>query len=763
MLHTRRMLPLVTLMGITMATAWAGLAEPTDYQKQQNALAQQLERLRDATVSEADSAAPALSAKPRAAALNQATDGLHVRKSALVASSLRSLITAQDGEALVKQENVASSQNLAAVPMPDILLPQFDAASVFHAVDDAAGDLDPAAEPAEEQAAASEEESADLVMPPLPPGPRVQATPQVREANTSLVTQLRALMQAVSVGAEEHGDTSPGAGVMPPSAPASVMDAPGAEVVQVAEAPLPPSRPARPKYSGNPLDELIDLDFRDVDLTHVVAILALKADINIVAGADLRGMVTANLRQVPLRVAIETVLRMNGLGIVEEDGIYFIIPYEEAAAVNRKTVMVTLENAQANDVQRVLSDMIGGIRDEAVINISANRSTNVLVISAPKTRVDELVAMAHQLDVSKPVLPTITEAISLNYAEPQDMMPLVQDMLTEKIGQVAGDARARHLVVTDMPVVVEQVKELIKKLDIPTKQVLIETMVVDAVLSDEADTGVQWLIDSVRRMSRRQAALGEDGRAVGNLQNLSLLADLEALQNPGSVLGFSVLTDRIDWRGLVQMEVRNRNGRLLSNPVLLTVENEAAQISISQEIPYIELTQTAAGGQQTSTRFKDVGTVLSVTPRVTHDNTIICSIDGKESTTSGTFQGIPIEDKREIQSTMRMGSGQTIFIGGLRKSDSSSSVKKIPVLGDVPIVNFMFRSNQRNEQINELLVFLTCTVIEADYPKLTPHQQEVVDMAPPIVPRVDAWETVMHDTAHPHDTKEPAYRWRRGT
>jgi len=494
----------------------------------------------------------------------------------------------------------------------------------------------------------------------------------------------------------------------------------------------------------------------------VVAILALKADINIVAGADLRGTVTANLQQVPLRLAMETVLRMNGLGMVEEDGIYFIVPYEEAASVNRKTTMITLENAKADEVKKVLDDMVSGIRDEALITISANKTTNVIVISAPKNRVDELIAMVHQLDVAEPVLPTVTEAIALNYSDPAEMEPLVKSMLTSGIGEVASDKRAMHLVVTDQPIIIEQVKELIKTLDIPTRQVLIETMIVDAILSDEADTGVQWLLNSLHRMSRREAALGEDGRSIGHIQELSLATDMDVLQEPGSLLAYSILTDKIDWSGLIQAEIRNRNGRLVSNPVLMTLENQPADISISQEIPYQELSQTSLGGSQTNTRFKEIGTVLTVTPRVTHEKTIICTIEGKESLINGQFEGVPIEDKREISSTMRMADGQTIFIGGLRKSDQESTIKKMPILGDIPVVNFLFRSNERQEQVNELLVFLTCSIIEKEEVDLTPHQQEILETAPPVVPRVDAWETTMHDTVHPNDTKQIQMRWRRG-
>ncbi|HNZ47350.1 MAG TPA: secretin N-terminal domain-containing protein [Candidatus Hydrogenedentes bacterium] len=613
--------------------------------------------------------------------------------------------------------------------------------------DDAAADAPdlPEREPAPKVDAA--QEVAEEEEGPLPPAPRVQTSQDVKDANASLVSQLRTL----SDGSETPGGGSVTAGAPSGSSDTALFSKDGSDPAQA---------PNRAPKSGS-LNDLVNLDFRNTDLSHVVAILALKANINIIAGADLKGSVTANLYQVPLHVAMETVLRMNGLGLIEEDGIFFVVPYEEAASVNRKTVMVAMDNANVDDVRKVLTDVTKGAREEAQISISSNKATNVLIISAPKARVDELAAMAHQLDVAEPVLPTETRAISLNYCEPQKLVPVIDKMLSPRIGKASADERARHLIITDLPVVVEQISDLIKTLDIPTKQVLIDSMVVEALLSDDADTGVKWLMNSLHRMSRRQALLGEEGKSLGNIQELALGADLEALRQPAGMLTFSLLGDHIDWSGLIQAEVRNRNGRLLSNPMLLTVENESANISIAQEIPYIELSQTNAGGSQTNTRFKEIGTVLTVTPRVTHDNTIICKLEGKESYVSGEFQGVPIEDKREVASTMRMQTGQTIFIGGLRKSQGTSTAKKIPVLGDLPIINFAFRSNSRTEQINDLLVFLTCSVVnEQDY-QLSPHQQQVLEDVPPKEMKADAWETTLYDTRHPQAVKELQWKWRR--
>lgn len=769
MLHLLRILliglAVISITGYPLQTlaAFAGTDDASGYEQRSEALAKQLEQLRGSA------------GVPANSNVVVCTDRHQQQKEALLADALNALVSSQ------------TDQNPVVVPYAAVNAPSLDfepgvasesgnRVAFFQAADVPAAEsasAENASAPAAEKAAepqtddaATEEAPAEPEppAPPAPPAPRVQATDQVRESQESLVGQLRGLMRAVSAGADPM-DTIKTAPVANVSTPETITTTPVAENNgKPAQEPVPAAAPRLKKtYDGDPLEQLVDIDFRGVDLTNVVAILAMKADLNIIAGTQLQGVVTANLRQVPLRVAMETALRMNGLGMVEEEGIYFIVPYEEAAAVNRQTTMINLEKADAKEIKTVLDEIVSGIRDEAAINISTNPKTNTLVISAPKNRVEELVAMAHQLDVAEPVLPTVTQVIALNYANPEDLAPVVTKMLSQKVGQVEADKRASHLIVTDLPIMVEKIVDVVKQLDIPTKQVLIETMVVDAVLSDEADTGVQWLIDSVQRFSRRQAALGENGRAVGSLQDLSFLSDLEALQNPSGLLTFGVLTNNVDWRGLVQLEVRNRNAHLVSNPVLTTIENEPAEISIAQEIPYIEIQQTGAGGSQTNTQFKEVGTVFTVTPKVSNDDTIIATIKGKESNLFGEFQGVPIEDKREVSSTMRMGNGQTIFVGGLRKNTATSSAKKIPVLGDVPVVNFLFRNNQRVEQINELMVFLTCTVIPEDIPELTPYQKERLDDAQPKKPPyVDAWETNMHEIMNPKINRNAQTKWRHG-
>jgi type II secretory pathway component HofQ len=222
-----------------------------------------------------------------------------------------------------------------------------------------------------------------------------------------------------------------------------------------------------------------------------------------------------------------------------------------------------------------------------------------------------------------------------------------------------------------------------------------------------------------------------------------------------------VLSNRIDWRGLIQAEIRNLNGKLVSNPVVFTVENKPAKIEIVRDIPYVEVRETDAGGSQTNTEFKQIGTILEVTPRVTHDDHIIADIDAKESDTNGEFNGIPIEDRRSITTTMHVKDGETIFMGGLRKRTDSTTVRKVPILGDVPVVNVLFRNNSQVERTTELLVFMTCQVLDPKTKEMTGHQAMIHEDGRNMDGSVNAMQDIWRTTVDPKGMQDPMYKFRR--
>ncbi len=581
------------------------------------------------------------------------------------------------------------------------------------------------------------------------PGKRAAHTkePMQLSAAWRTVPSLSTILDAVAVSevaAEDVVETFEAV-----QAPAEAMPVDVEQVLPASPVSAPVSMPV-----GNPLARRVDIDFRDMDLSHVVGLLADMAHINVVAGTEVSGFVTARLTDVTLRQAMDTALRLNGLGIVEEDGIYRILPYEEVVAAGQIRRIVHLQNSQADDIKMTMDELILSMSDNATINVTANSTTNLLIVSGPEKRVDALEDLIYQLDVSKPALPTVTEAIKINYADPAELIDTIQaGLLSEESGRIAADRRGRHIIVTDVPVRIEQIRSLIESLDQPVKDVSIDAMIVDVNLTDDAETGVDWFMEALRRQNER-------GETVGNLQRLDLTSALPTAS--AGQLAFELLSGDMNVRAMVSAEVRDNRARIVANPCVRTVENKKAQINISSEVPYEERTQSVTGPPMTSTGFKDIGTVLEVTPSVTHDDHILVEVDAKQSSQGEMApNGIPTELKREAKTSLRMKNGQTIFIGGLRGTTNHNDVSKVPILGDVPVVNFLFKQSSVRKQSTELLIFLTCKVLEEDGARMTPYQQSQFDEFGDEFKETNSQKELFHTVVHPNEKRSPLWRRNR--
>ena len=608
--------------------------------------------------------------------------------------------------------------------------------------------------------------------------PRLAATADAPPSETE--TQAAPEQESELTPIEDEGETADAEQPVSPPVAEAEEKAETPPKSRTITAPQPPSSlatsPVQMKPSlvggGDPLYRRVTVDFREMELTNVVALLANAAQINVIAGTDVTvaGTVTAYLKDVPLITAIETVLRMNDLGIVEEEGIFRIVPYDQAQAAKRTTRMIHLESGNASEIEKTLSSVAQSFPVGEQVTISSNDTTNTLILSGPEKRIAQIEALARELDVTKPVLPTVTETIKLNYSEPDDIVNIVKGVLTpEGVGTVEADARGRQLIVTDLPIVIEHVRELVAQVDIPVKQVGIEAMVVDAVMRDNSETGVSWLLDLIREHPSPQSTLAPlsdrvntRGNIVGTLHDLNTGVDFFSPNTTAGSLAFGLLTDSFDLRGAIRAEVASRNAEILANPVVVTTENKLATIDITQEYPYTQLTQSTQGPPVASTAFKNVGITLEVTPRVTHNNDILVDLNTKQSSISGfSADNVPIEEKRVAMTTLRTTDNRTIFIGGLRRVDNTTDIRKLPVLGDVPVLNFMFRSNTINKTHTELLIFLTCHVIEEVLPELTSaHQVEHDKLSD--TPRVpDSQRALFRSLIKPGEMRDPAWKWRR--
>jgi type IV pilus assembly protein PilQ len=285
-----------------------------------------------------------------------------------------------------------------------------------------------------------------------------------------------------------------------------------------------------------------------------------------------------------------------------------------------------------------------------------------------------------------------TEVFNLNFANAKQMEKTVSNLVSSG-GKVGIDERLNSIVVTDTTVNLEQIRQAVGKLDVKAPQVMIEALIVNVKLTDELKMGVDW------------TKLGDSKNYF--TQGLNITGST----NPYGKITFSSTPGNWSMKGLIDFVETNKNVKILANPKVLVLNNHTATIDSIEEIPYRELTETSAGGSIGTVSFKEAGIKLQVTPQISSDGYIIMHVKPEQSAQTGTFtienSETPVIETRRTETTLRVRDGQTIIIGGLRKSEPSVVESKIPILGDLPLIGVLFRKINTSMTESELGVFIT--------------------------------------------------------
>jgi general secretion pathway protein D len=283
------------------------------------------------------------------------------------------------------------------------------------------------------------------------------------------------------------------------------------------------------------------------------------------------------------------------------------------------------------------------------------------------------------------------------------MTPGLQRAFTELTGEVfvVADVDTNALIVTTASKYEDQVRKLIGELDRPVPQVLIKVLVAEVTHTDDVDYGVDFSI-----LNRRPSGLGQTyGTNFGNASAT------------GGGLVVSVLEQDVN----VTLRALQTAGKLdvLSRPYILASDNQLASILVGQEVPQIQNTRIVEEGDQINQyRYRDVGIILDVTPHINPDGQVILDVAPEisqltdSSITVSPGVAIPILNKRNAESRVEVKNGQTIVIGGLMEDRKTSTVNKVPILGDIPLIGEVFRRTRRSKVKTELLIFLTPHVAE---------------------------------------------------
>ena len=307
--------------------------------------------------------------------------------------------------------------------------------------------------------------------------------------------------------------------------------------------------------------------------------------------------------------------------------------------------------------------------------------------------------------------PLFVRTVTLKFLTASNLKMVLDKMSTKDYGGISVDESTNTLIVCDTKEKLEQIFAEIKKADQTPKQVIIEVVIIDVQLQDDTEIGVDWDILSTdnKDFSYRQGMTFPNrfGIIPPTTENKD---SLTAFQNIGVGSEVAIVTD--DIRNVLHLLQEKRNVDILASPRVMVVSGQKASIKTIEEIPYQEVTQSSAGGGGTnaitSTQFKDVGITMEVKATVTDEGKILLSVSPSQSVATGTsIGGVPVIDKREASTTLLMDDGQVVVMGGLRRQDIQVVKRQVPLLGDLPLIGFIFSNNHKVVQNSELLVLLS--------------------------------------------------------
>ena len=449
----------------------------------------------------------------------------------------------------------------------------------------------------------------------------------------------------------------------------------------------------RGAYAGRP----VTFNFQDVPVRTVLQLIAEESNLNIVASDTVQGNVTLRLVNVPWDQALDIVLQAKGLDQRRSGNVVWIAPQSEIAKYEQ-------------DKQ------------------------------------DARIAIENRAEM-------VTEYVPISYANAEDLAKLLTDEAKTSSGGGGGagagqsrgflsprgsisfDRRTNTLLVIDIPQRVASIKDLVKMLDKPVDQVVIEARIVIANESFARELGAKFGIsgkdknvyfnntiannvafeDSVAKAAQTNSAVpAPNPRAIPTLTHGLNVSLPSTLAGAGS-LALSILNGgyALDVE-LSALQTEGR-GEVISNPRIVTSNQKEAVIRQGQEVPYLTITGGTGGSQIPQVQFKEALLELKVTPTITNDGRVFLNMNVKKDEVSGFtdtgFGQVPNIAKREVNTAVLMEDGQTVVIGGVYEFKDQHDMSKVPFLADIPIIGNLFKKRGTTKSKAELLIFVTPKVI----------------------------------------------------
>ncbi len=451
------------------------------------------------------------------------------------------------------------------------------------------------------------------------------------------------------------------------------------------------------EYTG----DKVNLNFHDLSVRTVLQTLADFTGLNIVVGDSVEGNITLRLIAVPWDQALDIILDAKNLDKRINGNVIWVAPAEEIAAREQQMLKATQEKEQLE--------------------------------------------------------PLVTDYIQVNYAKARELADIIfktgengseQAILSER-GSITVDERTNTMLVTDVYARIEKVRNVVKLLDRPVEQVMIESRIVVASSDFKKELGVRFGVTGSKRDDRGNiistggTSLALDRMSNAVMQGRQFVPGSSGLPSivPSPTIGGPIASAPLDERLNVNLPVSNPagsfafsilaadylldlelsamqeegKGEVISSPRVITANQRPARISQGQEVAYLEATSSGAA----SVKFKEIALELNVTPLITPDDRIVLDLDVKKDNIAAFIAGpfnsqVPVIDTRRVTTQVLVNNGETVVLGGVYESASLDGLDKVPVLGDLPGVGNLFKHRLKSSEKKELLIFVTPTILKTN-------------------------------------------------
>ncbi|MDH5593640.1 MAG: type IV pilus secretin PilQ [Gammaproteobacteria bacterium] len=415
-------------------------------------------------------------------------------------------------------------------------------------------------------------------------------------------------------------------------------------------------------YTG----ERLSLNFQDIEVRAVLQLIADFTQLNMVTSDTVSGNLTLRLKNVPWDQALDIILKTKGLAMRQRGNVMLVAPAEEIAA-------------------------------------------------------REKVELEAQKQVSE-LAPLKSEFMQINYAKASEFASLLkakENSLMTSRGNVSVDERTNTLLVQDTVEKLSEIRKVITKLDIPVRQVLIESRIVIADDDFSKDLGVKF---GLSRDDFDGSTTGTGTAVSGSLTAAGDLIDNETLVDPqrlnvnlpvanasGSI---GLMATKLPFGWLVDLELTalqtENRGEIVSAPRVITSNQKAALIEAGVEIPYAEASSSGAS----TISFKKAVLALNVTPQITPDDRISMELDVTKDSQGANTPAGPAINTQQITTNVLVDNGQTIVLGGIYEQTTINTTNRVPFFGDLPVVGVLFRRTEHQDDKSELLVFVTPKILK---------------------------------------------------